>query len=227
MPLLLLLLQEPAPAEEFTPFSINTGMMFWTLLIFGALVAVLWRWGWPALLRTVEEREARIAKQLAEAEKANAEAARLLEEVDCGTVYLDAGGKVLGVEVEDPDEAMGINSRADLAKAERTLERVEKLIELFEPFILHNEHDFVADNIEKLGHALVSDERETFGYKTAAIDWWEYWIEIHIPALRRWTYPLIEGRPLEARSPRKLQSSAPENGDAVKTGTNGGMWQYS
>lgn len=114
-----------------------------------------------------------------------------------------------------------------LAKAERSLERVEKLIELFEPFILHNEHDFVADNIEKLDHALVSEERETFGYGTAAIDWWEYWIEIHIPALRRWTYPLIEGRPLEARRPRKLQLSAPENGETVKTGTNGGMWQYS
>jgi F-type H+-transporting ATPase subunit b len=82
MPVLLWLLQEPAggAAQEFTPFSINTGMMFWTLLIFGALVLVLWRFGWPALLKTVEEREARIAKQLAEAEKANAEAARLLEE---------------------------------------------------------------------------------------------------------------------------------------------------
>jgi F-type H+-transporting ATPase subunit b len=82
MPVLLWLLQEPAgeAAHEFTPFSINTGMMFWTLLIFGALVVVLWRFGWPALLKTVEEREARIAKQLAEAEKANAEAARLLEE---------------------------------------------------------------------------------------------------------------------------------------------------
>jgi F-type H+-transporting ATPase subunit b len=82
MPVLLSLLQEPAgeAAHEFSPFSINTGMMFWTLIIFGALVAVLWRWGWPALLKTVEEREARIAKQLAEAERANAEAARLLEE---------------------------------------------------------------------------------------------------------------------------------------------------
>jgi len=82
MPVLLWLLQDPAgeAAHEFTPFSINTGMMFWTLLIFGTLVVVLWRFGWPALLKTVEEREARIAKQLAEAERANAEAARLLEE---------------------------------------------------------------------------------------------------------------------------------------------------
>jgi F-type H+-transporting ATPase subunit b len=82
MPVLLWLLQEAAgeAAHEFSPFSINTGMMFWTLLIFGALVVLLWRFGWPALLKTVEEREARIAKQLAEAENANAEAARLLEE---------------------------------------------------------------------------------------------------------------------------------------------------
>ena len=114
-----------------------------------------------------------------------------------------------------------------LTKTERSLQRVEKLIELFEPFILHNEHDFVADNVEKLAQALVPEERDTFGYNTAAIDWWEYWIDIHIPALRRWTYPLIEGRPLEARPPRTLQAEAVENGETVKTGTNGGTWQYS
>jgi len=111
-----------------------------------------------------------------------------------------------------------------LAKAERSLERVEKLIELFEPFILHNEHDFVADNVEKLSQALVPEEKETFGYDTASLDWWEYWINIHIPALRRWTYPLIEGRPLEARAPRVLRMPSAENGDAVNTGTNGRTW---
>ncbi|MGA9526537.1 MAG: SDR family oxidoreductase [Terriglobales bacterium] len=122
-----------------------------------------------------------------------------------------------------------------LAKAERSLERVEKLIQLFEPFILHNEHDFVADNVEKLSQALVPEERKTFGYDTAGLDWWEYWIDIHIPALRRWTYPLIEGRPLEAREPRVLKmpevrrehAGADESADRVKTGTNGVTWRYS
>jgi hypothetical protein len=46
--------------------------------------------------------------------------------------------------------------------------------------------------------------------------------------LRRWTYPLIEGRPLEAREPRVLQMpAADENGNRVKTGTNGATWRYS
>ena len=105
-----------------------------------------------------------------------------------------------------------------LVKTERNLERLEKLIELFEPFILFNEHDFAADNVEKLSHALVEDEREQFGYKARLLDWWDYWINIHIPALRKWTYPLIEGRPLDPRPPRSLES-----GEAVKTGT-AGTW---
>jgi long-chain acyl-CoA synthetase len=116
--------------------------------------------------------------------------------------------------------------KAPLVKTERSLERLEKLIELFEPFILLNEHDFTAENIEKLSLALVPEEQADFAYDTRSLDWWEYWINIHIPALRRWTYPLIEGRPLEARPPRTFQL-APANGDAVKTGTNGATWRYS
>lgn len=116
--------------------------------------------------------------------------------------------------------------RAPLVKAERNLERLEKLIELFEPFILLNEHDFAAENIEKLSFALVPEEREPFSYDTRSLDWWEYWINIHIPALRRWTYPLIEGRALEPRPPRTFQL-APANINTLKTGTNGATWRYS
>jgi thioester reductase-like protein len=118
--------------------------------------------------------------------------------------------------------------KTPLARAERNLEKVEKLIELFEPFILLNEHDFVAENVEKLGYALVPEEKAAFGYDTRSLDWWEYWINIHIPALRRWTYPLIEGRPLEARPSRSFQlSEVDSNGETVKTGTNGATWRYS
>jgi len=116
--------------------------------------------------------------------------------------------------------------KTPLVKTERNLERLEKLIQLFEPFILLNEHDFTAENIAKLSHALVAEEQAEFGYHTRSLDWWEYWINVHIPALRRWTYPLIEGRPLEARSPRSF-SLAPANGETAKTGTNGATWRYS
>jgi long-chain acyl-CoA synthetase len=98
--------------------------------------------------------------------------------------------------------------KAPLAKAERELSRAEKLIELYEPFILHNEHVFESENARLLSAALPENERAAFGFAPEAIDWWDYWINIHIPALRRWCYPLMEGRPLEARAPRALNWSA-------------------
>jgi long-chain acyl-CoA synthetase len=99
--------------------------------------------------------------------------------------------------------------RPPLARQERDLARVEKLIELYEPFILHNEQVFESDNVQLLSASLPEDERAAFRYDPSSIDWWEYWINIHIPALRRWVYPLIEGRAPESR-PRRAFS--PHNG---------------
>jgi len=80
---LLVALQQAAHGggeEGFTPFSVNTGLIFWTLVVFGILLAILWRLGWPAILKAVEDRERRIQQQLEEAERARAESAQLLEE---------------------------------------------------------------------------------------------------------------------------------------------------
>jgi F-type H+-transporting ATPase subunit b len=78
MTLFLSLIQE---AEHVpSPFDINGGVIIWTVIIFVILLAILYRLGYPALLRMVEERERRIQKQLEDAERANAEAQRLLEE---------------------------------------------------------------------------------------------------------------------------------------------------
>jgi len=92
--------------------------------------------------------------------------------------------------------------RPPLARQERDLERVIKLITLFEPFILENDHVFEAANVERLSEALPPEERADFGYDARSLDWWDYWINVHIPALRKWCYPLIEGRQPEA-SPRR------------------------
>jgi thioester reductase-like protein len=97
--------------------------------------------------------------------------------------------------------------KAPLAKQERDLGRAEKLIELYEPFILHNEHVFECENARLLSAALPPEERSIFEFDPESIDWWNYWINVHIPALRRWCYPLMEGRPLESRTPRELDWS--------------------
>jgi hypothetical protein len=108
--------------------------------------------------------------------------------------------------------------RPPLARQERDLARVEKLIELYEPFILHNEQVFESENVQLLSALLPDDERRAFGYDPHSIDWWEYWINIHVPALRRWVYPLIEGR-AEKSSPRRAFSVQPASEMASRAGT--------
>ncbi len=94
--------------------------------------------------------------------------------------------------------------RSPLIRRQRDLDKVTKLVELYEPFILHNEYVFEARNVEILSALLPEEEKQAFGYDASYIDWWDYWINVHIPALRKWSYPLIEGRPVENKSSRSL-----------------------
>lgn len=63
-----------------SPFEVNFGLFFWTWVVFVALFFVLKKFAWPAILRATEERERKIAQQLAEAERMNADARQALEE---------------------------------------------------------------------------------------------------------------------------------------------------
>lgn len=106
-------------------------------------------------------------------------------------------------------------ARSPLVRRERDLDRVEKIIELYEPFILHNEYVFEAKNVELLSAALPAEEQAAFGYDASYIDWWDYWINIHIPALRKWSYPIIEGRPIESKNKRPVALAAQEQSVAA------------
>jgi len=73
----------PARAQEGGgggPLSVDGGLVIWTLVVFATLLYVLKRSAWPVLLAAVREREQKLERQLAEAEKQRQEAAALLEE---------------------------------------------------------------------------------------------------------------------------------------------------
>jgi hypothetical protein len=105
--------------------------------------------------------------------------------------------------------------RSPLIRRQRDLDKVTKLVELYEPFILHNEYVFEARNVEVLSALLPEEEKKALGYDASCIDWWDYWINIHIPALRKWSYPLIEGRPVENKSSRSLAFPSQERSVAT------------
>jgi F-type H+-transporting ATPase subunit b len=66
--------------KNLGPFQVEFGLIFWTWLVFLALLWILRRFAWPAIVEATEEREKRIQAQLTAAEKAQADANTALEE---------------------------------------------------------------------------------------------------------------------------------------------------
>lgn len=84
------------------------------------------------------------------------------------------------------------------------LDTIERLIELYIPFIYENFFVFSTDAL--LRHQVVEPE---FRFDPRDLDWRRYWIDVHIPGLRKWCYPLIENKTPESYTPRHPFTLAP------------------
>lgn len=62
------------------PFAVNPGLIIWTWVVFLAFLFFFRKTFWVTIVSRAEEREKTIAAQLAQAESANTEAKKLLEE---------------------------------------------------------------------------------------------------------------------------------------------------
>lgn len=123
-----------------SPFEVEFGLFFWTWLVFIVLFLLLRKFAWPAILKTTEEREQAIARQLAEAERLHAEARtareeqqRLLAEATTRAQGLLADAKAMA----DKERALAVQQTKDeqdqlLARARREIaaERDRALVEL-------------------------------------------------------------------------------------------------
>lgn len=58
------------------------GLLFWMLLAFGIVFVLLWRYGFPVIIKMVEERKAFIDESLAKAREANEKLAHIQAESD-------------------------------------------------------------------------------------------------------------------------------------------------
>ena len=116
-----------------TPFTINGGLILWTLVIFGIMLFILSKTAWPAILKQVEEREARIKQQLDDAARANAEAQKLLAEYQSQMAKakaeaqdLVAQGRLAGEKMREEMVNKGREEQEELlarARRERSEER--------------------------------------------------------------------------------------------------------
>jgi long-chain acyl-CoA synthetase len=80
------------------------------------------------------------------------------------------------------DEAEDLAKSGD--KAQRKLRQIEEVLDLFMPFTYDHYMVFEARALDK--HPI--DEPE-FRFRPEDIDWRVYWLECHMPGLRRWCFP--------------------------------------
>jgi F-type H+-transporting ATPase subunit b len=121
---MLIAIQEHAPAQEHAsgPLSVEGGLMFWTLVVFVVLLAILRKFAWPAILGAVEAREQALERMLAEAAAEREQAAALLAENQ--KLIGEAKSQAHAIIVE----ARGIAEKERALAIEKTRQEQEELL---------------------------------------------------------------------------------------------------
>src|SRR5688572_10192523 len=85
----------------------------------------------------------------------------------------------------------------DLVKT--NVERVEELtretteaFDMFRPFTVENAYVFRSDNVRSLFDRIRKDEQSLLTWNPEKFDWYHYWINVHIPGLKKWVFPKLE-----------------------------------
>ena len=85
---------------------------------------------------------------------------------------------------------------------DRAKERVDRLeevtretkeaFEMFHPFTVENAYVFRADNVRSLMARIRKDEQALLPWYPERYDWYDYWINTHLPGLKKWVFPKLE-----------------------------------
>ena len=121
---MLIAIQAHAPAQEHAsgPLTVEGGLMFWTLVVFVVLLAILRKFAWPAILGAVEAREQALERMLAEAAAEREQAAALLAENQ--KLIGEAKSQAHAIIVE----ARGISEKERALAVEKTRQEQEELL---------------------------------------------------------------------------------------------------
>ncbi|MCB9506949.1 MAG: SDR family oxidoreductase [Myxococcales bacterium] len=94
----------------------------------------------------------------------------------------------------------------ELDRTRRSLRRVALMVDAFVPFTRDLRQSFIADALSS--HDV---EEAELAWRPESIDWRRYWLEVHLPGMRRWCFPLIDGDEAPTLDPpRPVQLGADE-----------------
>src|SRR5881394_1710751 len=84
-------------------------------------------------------------------------------------------------------------------RMKQTVDRVEEqtreaklAFEMFLPFTCENAYIFRCDNVRALFNRISADEKQLLTWNPEKFDWYDYWLNIHMPGLKKWVLPTLE-----------------------------------
>ena len=91
-------------------------------------------------------------------------------------------------------ELKKLGSKSD--RIDKKLGLVDKVIDTYRPFVSDNRQTFVCEDLVSL-----QTLEEFFHFEPRKINWRRYWIDQHVPGLRRWSFPVLENTRVEIYTP--------------------------
>jgi long-chain acyl-CoA synthetase len=76
----------------------------------------------------------------------------------------------------------------------RQADNVTKLFTEFRPFTVDVEFRFSAKNTRALMASLSDEDQQRLPWDIQQIEWRDYWMDVHIPGVKKWSVPLLDDR---------------------------------
>ncbi|MCB1025144.1 MAG: AMP-binding protein, partial [Acidobacteria bacterium] len=82
--------------------------------------------------------------------------------------------------------------RKGIDEFERTTQETMDAFAMFKPFMVDNEYNYRSDNVRELMSNIKKSEKDLLPWYPETLDWYDYWLNIHFPGLRKWVLPQLE-----------------------------------
>ncbi len=63
---------------------------------------------------------------------------------------------------------------------------------MFKPFMIDNEYLYRSDNVRALQSVIKEKEKHLLPWYPERLDWYDYWLNVHFPGMRKWVLPALE-----------------------------------
>jgi len=77
-------------------------------------------------------------------------------------------------------------------RIEEQTREAKEAFEMFIPFTCENAYVFRCDNVRALFSRISADEKQLLTWDPEKFDWYDYWLNIHMPGLKKWVLPTLE-----------------------------------